>query len=434
MLMIILMSLLTTTVYAANDKLIIVSPHRKSVQREFIPLFKEDYRARYNKSIDIDWLDQGGTTDNLRFVKAKFAKNPNSAGIDVFFGGGDLIFTLMEQDNLLTPYQLSKELRQQLPRTVAGIAIASKTNVWYSAALSSFGIFYNKKLLTLEKLPAIKTWNDLAQPQFYNHVSVVDPRRSGGMSAMVEIILQSMGWDAGWRLLAGLAANTRKFTHSSSDPIKTVVAGDAVAALAIDFYAYSRINSIGSDKLGFIMPKGQTILNGDPVGILRGAPNRLQAERFLEFILRADVQKRLILPKGAPDGPKFSYLGRLAVNPLSYRGSKAEVLNPHTMQTKDFIELDHSKSVKAMVVRKALIGAIHVDPHKELRRAWRLATQGNKQRLLDQLSRPPVTEKQFFQLTDKWNDAVFRNQQINGWLKSARQKYQHIANQLAQAN
>ena len=434
MLMVILMSLLTTTVYAANDKLIIVSPHRKSVQREFIPLFKKDYQARYNKSIDVDWLDQGGTTDNLRFVKAKFAKNPQTAGIDVFFGGGDIIFTMMEQDNLLAPYQLSPELRRQLPRTVAGIAIASKTNAWYSAALSSFGIFYNKKLLTLEKLPAINTWNDLAQPQFYNHVSVVDPRRSGGMSAMVEIILQSMGWEAGWKLLAGLAANTRKFTHSSSDPIKTVVAGDAVAALAIDFYAYSRINSIGSDKLGFIMPKGQTILNGDPVGILRGAPNRPQAERFLEFILRADVQKRLILPKGAPDGPKFSYLGRLAVNPLSYQGSKADVLNPHTMQTKDFIELDHSKSVQAMVVRKALIGAIHVDPHKELRRAWRLATQGNKQKLLDQLSRPPVTESQFFQLTDKWDDAVFRNQQINSWLKSARHKYQHIANQLAQAN
>ena len=432
MLMIIFLSLVTTTIYAANDKLIIVSPHRKSVQREFIPLFKKDYQARYKKSIDVDWLDQGGTTDNMRFVKAKFAKNPNSAGIDVFFGGGDLIFTLMEQDNLLSPYQLSDELRRQLPRTVAGIAIASKTNVWYSAALSSFGIFYNKKLLALEKLPTIKTWSDLARPQFYNHVSVVDPRRSGGMSAMVEIILQSMGWDEGWRLLAGLAANTRKFTHSSSDPIKTVVAGDAVAALAIDFYAYSRINSIGSDKLGFVMPKGQTILNGDPVGILRGAPNRLQAERFLEFILRADVQKRLILPKGAPDGPKYSYLGRLAVNPFSYRGSKADVLNPHTMQTKDFIELDHSKSVKAMVVRKALIGAIHVDPHKELRRAWQLATKRNKQKLLDQLSRPPVTESQFFKLTDKWDDAVFRNQQINSWLKSARQKYQHLT-KLAQA-
>ena len=432
MLMVILLSLVTTTVYAASDKLVIVSPHRKSVQREFIPLFKKDYQARYNKSIDIDWLDQGGTTDNLRFVKAKFAKNPNSAGIDVFFGGGDLIFTLMEQDKLLSPYRLSEELRRQLPRTVAGIAIASDTNVWYSAALSSFGIFYNKKLLELEKLPAIKTWSDLARPQFYNHVSVVDPRRSGGMSAMVEIILQSMGWDDGWRLLAGLAANTRKFTHSSSDPIKTVVAGDAVAALAIDFYAYSRINSIGSDKLGFVMPKGQTILNGDPVGILRGAPNRLQAERFLEFILRADVQKRLILPKGAPDGPKYSYLGRLAVNPFSYHGNNADVLNPHTMQTKDFIELDHSKSVKAMVVRKALIGAIHVDPHKELRHAWQLATKRNKQKLLDQLSRPPVTESQFFQLTDKWDDAVFRNQQINSWLKSARQKYQHLT-KLAQA-
>ena len=40
------------------------------------------------------------------------------------------------------------------------------------------------------------------------------------------IMLYSLGWDKGWKLLNSLAGNTRKFTHSSSDPIKAIITGD----------------------------------------------------------------------------------------------------------------------------------------------------------------------------------------------------------------
>ena len=222
----------------ASDRLIIISPHRKSMQREFIPLFKQDYKQRYGKEIVVDWLDQGGTNDDVRFIRAKFAKNPDSAGIDVFWGGGEIVFTMMAREKLLSAYQPSAAIRKAIPHKQAGILMYDKDRLWHGMAMSTFGIFYNKKLLKIEKLPVPRSWADLARPEYFNLVSAADPRRSGSMGQMIEIIMHSVGWDEGWHLLAGLAANTTRFTHSSSDPIKAVVAGDAVAAPSIDFYAY----------------------------------------------------------------------------------------------------------------------------------------------------------------------------------------------------
>ena len=72
----------------AADKLIIISPHRKTIQREFIPLFKTWYKDTYKTEVEVDWLDQGGTSDDVRFIRARFAKKPASAGVDIFWGGG----------------------------------------------------------------------------------------------------------------------------------------------------------------------------------------------------------------------------------------------------------------------------------------------------------------------------------------------------------
>ena len=191
----------------------------------------------------------------------------------------------------------------------------------------------------------------------------------------------------------------------------------------------SRINSVGKDKLGYVLPPGQTTIDCDPVAILRGAPNRQAAERFVEFLLRPDMQRLLILPKGVKGGPRYSYLGRMAVNPNSYKGvdrKQVLVANPYELKGGDVTHLDREKSIKAVLVRKDLIGAIHVDTHRELRKIWQEATRNGNTDLLRQLSRPPLTEKEFMQLTDKWHDPVFRNKKINAWLQYARQKYKRL--------
>jgi spermidine/putrescine-binding protein len=242
---------------------------------------------------------------------------------------------------------------------------------------------------------------------------------------MNHVILQSVGWEKGLELLTAMAGNARQFAGSSSDVIKSVVSGDAAATLAIDFYALAKIGDLGADKLGFVLPEGKTILEGDPVTILKGAQNRLAADRFVEFLLSPEGQTILMLPKGSAGGPKVETLGRLAVNTEAYRlteGRRINTLNPFT--AKGFLKYDPEKESKVRQVLDDLIGSQMIDTHKELRDAWaRVIKAGAKPEDIAALSKAPVSQSDLPKLAAKWSDAVFRNQTINGWVKFAQSKY-----------
>ena len=73
--------------HAFADNLLVISPHRKSIQTEFIPKFEDYYKKTFKTDVQVKWLDQGGTSSAVRYLRTKFANNPKSAGIDVFWGG-----------------------------------------------------------------------------------------------------------------------------------------------------------------------------------------------------------------------------------------------------------------------------------------------------------------------------------------------------------
>lgn len=413
----------------AKDSLVIISPHRKSIQEEYIPAFVEYYKKTFKTDVQVDWLDQGGTSDDVRFLRSKYTNNPKTSGVDIFWGGGTATFLDLTKEAYLDTYKLPDSLKKQIPQEVAGIPLYDKNETWYASALSSFGMFTNKKIMKFDRLPEPKSFRDLANPAFIGNVSNADPRRSGSANTMNAIIIQTEGWDKGWQLLTELAGNTRSFTHSSTDPIKAVVSGDVAVAMAIDFYALAKIGDLGSDNLGFTLPTGQSVLDPDPIAILKGAPNRKAAERFVDFVLSVEGQKLLLLPKGAPGGPRQASLGRMAINTKAYEEtekSRIYKINPFTQ--KGFIKLDLERAAKLQRVFNDLAGAMLVDTHDDLKKGWAKITKGGKVNAakLQEFAKMPVTEDEFFKLIDKWDDEVFRNQTLNGWVSFAKTKYKNV--------
>lgn len=412
----------------AADKLIVLSPHRKSIQDEFVPAFKDWYKATHKTEVEVEWLDMGGTSDDVKFLREKFAKNPNTSGIDIFWGGGTAVFLDLSKDKLLGEHTLPADLAKEVPNTAAGVPFYDATKTWYASAMSSFGIFYNKKVLKLEGLPEPKLWQDLANPKFKGQLTLADPRKSGSANTMNNIVLQSLGWEKGWELLTAMAANTSKFTQSSSDPIKAVVSGDAAASMAIDFYATPKVEELGKDNLGFVLPEGQTVLDPDPIALIKGAPNKVVAGRFIDFVLSANAQKLLILPKGAAGGPKLASLGRMAVNPKAYDETEGKRVDPsNPFKIAKFLTLDAVKAGKLQRVFNDLLGAIQVDTHADLKTAWeQVVKRGAKAEDLVAIAKPPVTEAELLALADKWGDDVFRNKTINEWVEFAKAKYKKV--------
>jgi ABC-type Fe3+ transport system substrate-binding protein len=413
----------------AKDTLVILSPHRKSIQDEYVPAFVEYYKKTFKTDVQVDWLDQGGTSDDVRFIRAKFGSNPKSSGVDLFWGGGTSVFVDLQKANFLAQYKLPKELKAQIPDNASGVPLYDKTETWYASASSSFGMFFNKKIMKFDGIPEPKSFRDLAGPAYLGNISLSDPRRSGTANTMNAIILQTEGWVKGWELLHELAGNTRTFTHSSSDPIKAVVSGDVTMAMAIDFYALAKIGDLGSDNLGFALPSGQAVLDPDPIAILKGAPNRKVAERFVDYVLSVEGQKLLILPKGVPGGPKTASLGRMSVNTEAYKeteGKRIYKLNPFSQ--KGFIRLDIDKAAKLQRVFNDMTGALLVDTHDDLKKAWTkiIKAKNVDQAKVAEFGKVPLSEDEFYKLAEKWDDEVFRNETINSWVTFAKTKYKAV--------
>ena len=412
----------------AKDHLVIISPHRKSLQQAFLPAFKDYYKKTFGTDVEVDWLDQGGTSDDLRFVKAKFKSQKSTSSVDVFWGGGTAVFTELDRLGFLDPYVLAKDLRQDLPKKVATVPLTTANEAWHASAMSSFGIFFNKKVLPMEGLPEPKLWTDLADSKFMGQISLADPRRSGSANTMNNIIIQSLGFEKGMELLTIIGGNTRTYTHSSSDPIKGVVSGDVAVAMAIDFYATAKISELGEANLGLNLPQGQTVLDPDPIAVLRGAPNKKVARRFVDYVLSADAQKSLVLPKGVPFGPRGPTIGRFAVNTRTYAETDGKrLVKQNPFKGGDFFQYDAKKASKMQEIMNDLVGAVIIDTHRDLKKAWKAVVKsGVTPAKLKAIGQMPVTEAELLAAAEKWSDNVYRNKTINSWVAFSKKKYQKL--------
>ena len=414
-----------------TDQLVIISPHRKSIQREFIPRFKSFYLQRFKRAVMVDWLDQGGASDDLRYVLSRFESRPTGIGVDILWGGGEQPHYELDKRNLLQSYRLPGHLRAQIPQYVGSVPLFNDRETWHASAMSAFGIFYNKRAAKLLSIPEPMDWTDLGKPAYYKNIAMADPRRSSSSITMIVIILKAYGWEKGWRLLTKIAANTKAFMHSSSDPVKSVLTGDTTTGFSIGYYAREKILEVGAQNLGFVLPAGKTIFNADPISILKGASNKLVAQRFIEFVLSPSAQKLLILPKGHAHGPTFAGIGRMAVNKEAY-SSTADVVpaedNPFALGKTSF-RFDMNEATHIQGVVMDLFTSYMVDNHANLKRAWKnVVRDGMSPKMLEKLTQPPLLESELQKLAARWNNQTLRNEKINVWQHAAKKRYTDIAN------
>lgn len=418
--------------HAANSpaRVVIITPHVDAIRNEFGPAFREWHQATHGEPAEVVWLNVGGTSDALKFVQSEFAKKTNGIGIDLFFGGGQEPYLILADKHLTTAYQPPAAIMDPLPRTLGGMELHDAGFHWFSAALSSFGILQNTRVQRQLGLPTARRWEDLADPRLLGWVGTGDPRNSGSMKVMFEAFLQAYGWEKGWQLLAQIGGNARGFDRISSSTAKDVTLGETAAAFAIDFYGASQIGVAGTSNLSFTLPADFTAINGDGICILKGSTNLTTAQRFLDFTLGEPGQKLWFLPVGAPGGPRQHALERSTVRPDFYtrfRGISHIELSP--------FELKQSFTYDSRVARDrndllgALIGALLVDTHTELKAAWKaVIARGRTPADVAELGRVPLTEPEAMALAAKdWKNPAVRNQRKIEWQNFAREKYRKLA-------
>ncbi len=221
-----------------------------------------------------------------------------SSSVDVGWGGGPTLFDNLYYAGVLRPLQTqyALEAAKQVPDVFAGMPLKrigqNGEIYWVSAAIASFGFTINKDVA--EQLgfdiSKLKTWRDLASDDLglilVNYgvppLRIANPLMSTSNTRMYEIILQAYGWEEGWRILTLMAANAQVL-EGSADVRDAVINGEALVGITIDFYGYTaeRLNP----ACMYVLPEGESIVNGDPIAITASTKNLEAAEAFLAWVL-----------------------------------------------------------------------------------------------------------------------------------------------------
>lgn len=418
-----------SAVAAVGSGVVVISPHNNSICVEFGRAFTAWHQQQYGEPAVVEWRNLGGTADALKFVQSEFASKPDGIGLDCFFGGGPEPYLLLAERKFTLPYRLPAEVLAGIPQNSNGVEIYDAQFQWYGAALSSFGIVQNTRLQRVLGLPAVSRWEQLADPRLFGWVGVGDPRNSGTMNNMFEAFLQAYGWEPGWELLTAIAGNTAKFDRLSSTTAKDVTLGEAVYGFAIDFYGFTQVAVAGRTNMTFVLPEDFTAISPDGICILKGAPHRTLAERFVRFVMDEPGQKLWFLPRGHPEGPQQNSIERMAVRPdfyRRYRDVSNIAFSPFDLN--QAFRYNPKLASERRHIVAALAGALLVDTHAELRRAWRaVIAAGDVSGKRAELGAMPITEAEARTLArDGWQDPAVRNRQRLAWQAWAQKKYQRI--------
>lgn len=416
----------------AQNVVVTISPHPAEIREEFGAAFKRWHQEKFGSDASIEWRDVGGASEAQRFVESEFRGKSagEGIGIDLFFGGGPDPCLALAKGGMLTPSDVEPDVLKGIPSQAAGVELLDPGHLWFGACLASFGILQNQRARELALLPHIERWEQLAQPTVFGWVGAADARNSGTMNNMYESFLQAYGWDRGWQLLTAVAGNTRQFDRFSTTTAKECVAGQTAFAFCVDYFGFTQIDAVGATNLELTLPTDFTSTSIDGIAQLRGGPHPVVTSRFITFVLSDAGQRLWYLPKGHPEGPRFHSLNRLPVRPeiyQKYAGASAIRVNPFDLKQTFHFDANLARSRQDIV--RSLHGALLVDNHRELVKAWKtMIERGTTSSDLAELGKPPLTSDEAIQLASgPWKDASERQRLKQQWQRWASEKYRRLA-------
>ena len=415
--------------WEAVETLQIISPHWEGIKYEFRRGFRRWYFEQTEKKVDIEWLEIGGGSDIMRHLESEYTSNPDGGRIDIVFGGGPDFFRRLQKRNFLQTYRLPDDLLNAIPPTCAGVPMYDPEFHWYGAALSSFGLVYNKVILRDRGLSFPDSWEDLGNPELFTWIGAADPGKSSSVHMMFEIVLQAYGWEKGMDIISRMGANARYFSDSSSQIPQDVALGEVAIGMCIDFYAGAKIAEVGVDRVGFAMPEGMTVINPDPIGILKGAPQLESSRAFLRYVLSRPGQQRWMYKEGIPGGPTRFGLARLGVMTELYKDAPEKLLvESNPFLRKGGFEYNSPKGSSRWQLMNDFIRTAIIDTHEDAVKAWKaLKKNGLPPEALRKFGEVPLSEDEFMALTKQWKNPEFREKTRSEWVRWFRNKYLGIA-------
>jgi len=351
----------------------VLTRHPGDIQLKTKELFLQSDVAKEYNIVDIVFVSQ----DPAAWIPTIKNTNGTERALDVAWGGGPTLFDELYLAGLLAPLEGEglEEAIAQIPDYYAGSPLKRVGDdgkvYWVAASIASFGFTVNHDILQLYGLPVPQSWRDLGSPTFgmplvytgQPAVGIANPVASTSNTRMYEIILQRYGWEEGWKVITTMAANSIIYP-GSGDVRDAVIRGDIAVGITIDFYGYTAMRL--NPACEYILPEGESIVNGDPIGLLVTSRNPEAAKAFIRWVL-TDGQAVWLDPE----------INRIPSNPTIFEtpaGQERQDLKQvyEKLATATVIQFNDTLALSYEAAMRFYFDAVLVKNHDLLQQAWTL--------------------------------------------------------------
>jgi iron(III) transport system substrate-binding protein len=203
--------------------------------------------------------------------------------------------------------------------------------LWYGFSLRARLIAYNKARVKPAEVP---TYESLAEPKWKGRICMRSSTNMYNLS-LLGAIVDHLGEQKAEQWARAVKANfARDPRGGDTDQLKSVAAGECDVTLTNQYYFARLMRSDKADereiaaKLGMVFPNQETWgahVNISGAGVMKHAPNRQAAVKFLEYLASDDAQRYFadgnnewpVVAGVKPDNPVLKMFGAFRQDALN---------------------------------------------------------------------------------------------------------------------
>ena len=405
-----------------------------SFPKELTTAYQKAFEAA-NPGIKLEILNKN-TTASVAYVR----ELPEGQRPDVMWASAPDAFEVLARNKLLTP--APDTVNKNAPAKIGNYPLNDPQGLYYGQALAGYGMMWNTRYLKAHKINAPKEWVDLTKPEYFGHVAISSPSRSGTTQLTVETILQGEGWEKGWNQLLRMMGNAAAVTDRSFAVPDGVNNGQYGIGIVIDFFGLA--GKYSGFPVDFAYPAMTAVVPAN-IALIAGGKNADEAKKFMSFTMSAPGQQLLFDPK----------ISRLPILPYDQLKAPAGYPVPQEVAKRAKVQFDSQLSESRYAVVISLFDQMVTFRLKELQAATKAIQQADAalqakpnakgKELLDQaksLAYTPlvgeanVKDEQFLDLFRKSRRDVAVAKELTGmeqiWATKAKANYdkaQQLANE-----
>ena len=396
-----------------------------SFPKELTTAYQKAFEAK-NPGIKVEILNKN-TVAGIAYVR----ELPAGQRPDIMWASAPDAFEVLARNKLLQPAPDTKNTAA--PAKIGNYPLNDPDGLYYGQALAGYGIMWNTRYLSANKLPAPKEWKDLTRPEYFGHVAISSPSRSGTTQLTVETILQGEGWDKGWAQLLEMMGNAAAVTDRSFAVPDGVNNGQYGIGIVIDFFGLA--GKFSGFPVDFVYPSMTSVVPAN-IALIAGGKNPEEAKKFMAFSMSTEGQQLLFDPK----------ISRLPILPYSQLKAPAGYPDPQEVAKRAKVQFDAILSEARYQVVTSLFDQMVTFRLKELQGATKAIQEAEKAlkakpnargsdlvRQARSLAYTPlvgaenVKNEQFLELFRKSRRDVEVSKQLSGqeqlWANKARENY-----------